>query len=306
MELRHLRYFVAVAEELHFGRAAARLHIAQPPLSQQIRKLEEELKVKLFLRAKRRVELTNAGRVFLAEAQQILSQTERAVEAAKRADLGQIGPLVVACDPLAAQIVLPRTLKSFRARFPEVELVLRESTLLEIPELLRQRSADVGLLVPYFESETLQRHIIVPVPFFAALPKSHPLAGRRRVRLGQLADERFVLYSHRLAPGLYEHTIGLCRRAGFTPKVIQEATQYPTLIVMVAAGYGISLIPALGKPAAREDVALVRVEEPWATIQLCMAWEASYSSPVGASFIELVQRCFRKAPPHNRRARSGR
>ena len=188
MELRHLRYFVAVAEELHFGRAAVRLHMAQPPLSQQIRKLEEELEVKLFLRARRRVELTHAGRVFLVEARQVLSLAERAADAAKRADRGQIGPLVVACGPIAVHTVLPTILRAFRARFPEVGITLRELTMLEVPEALQQRTADVGLLMPYFQSETLQREIVLTVPMVAALPKSHPLAGRRRIRLNQLAS----------------------------------------------------------------------------------------------------------------------
>ena len=127
MEFRHLRYFVAVAEELHFGRAAARLHLSQPPLSQQIRTLEEELGLKLFTRDRRRVELTHAGSVFLADAKKILSQMEQASEAARRAERGQIGPLVVACGPLAVQTVLPLVLKTFRGKYPEVDLRIKES-----------------------------------------------------------------------------------------------------------------------------------------------------------------------------------
>lgn len=305
MELRHLRYFIAVAEELHFGRAADRLHISQPPLSQQIRKLEEELGVELFSRAHRHVELTHAGRVFLIEARQILSQMERAAEAAKRADRGQIGPLVVACGPLAVQTVLPLVLKVFRARFPEVELSLKESTMQEIVEALQERTADIGLLMPYFDSEMLQRQIVLTVPMVAALPKSHPLAKRRRIRVKQLANERFVLCSHRSAPGFYEHTIGLCQRAGFTPKLAQEAGQHPTLLALVAGGYGVSVIPALHNPGAPEDVALVQIQEPWATMQLCIAWRASDSSPVLTAFIDVVKACCVKATAKKHRPRVG-
>src|SRR5204863_6825046 len=137
MEFRHLRYFVAVAEELHFGRAAARLHLSQPPLSQQIRTLEEELGLKLFSRDRRRVELTHAGGVFLTDAKQILSQMEHAAQAARRADRGQIGPLVVACAPLAVQTVLPMILKTFRKEHPEVDLNVKESTASDMLDALQ-------------------------------------------------------------------------------------------------------------------------------------------------------------------------
>lgn len=295
MELRHLRYFVAVAEELHFGRTAHRLHISQPPLSHQIRKLEEELGLKLFLRSRRGVELTQGGRVFLAEARQILAQIERSVQAVKRADRGQIGPLVVACGPLAIETVLPTVLRVFRARFPEVEISLKESTAQKILEALDKKTADVGLLMPYVESETLQGEVCLTVPIMAALPKSHPLAKRQRIRLKQLANEPFVLPSHSLAPGFYEHAVGMCRRAGFTPKVVQEAAQHPTLLLLVAAGYGVSLIPSLQKARDPDGVAFVKVQEPWAAMQLWMAWRHSNSSAALAAFIDVVRAyCLKK------------
>lgn len=308
MELRHLRYFVAVAEELHFGRAAARLHISQPPLSQQIGNLEEELGLKLFSRRHRRVELTNAGRVFLIEAKQTLLQIEKAAAAAKRADRGEIGPLVVACSPIAVHTVLPLVLKDFRAQLPEVEIGIRELMAQEIFESLRERSADVGLLMPLFESQGLQRQIVLTVPMIAALPKAHPLAKRRHIRLKQLAHERFVLFSRRWACGFYEHAIGLCRRGGFTPKVVHEAAQHPTLLALVAAGYGVSLIPALDKRDIPEGVAIVRIEERWATMQLCMAWRSGESSSMLATFLNAVRACCLKtaAKKHWPRVRAKR
>src|SRR5262249_42947913 len=141
----------------HFGRAAARLHLSQPPLSQQIRTLEEELGLKLFSRDRRRVELTHAGNVFLAEAKKILSQMEHAASAARRAERGQIGPLVVACGPLAVQTVLPMILKTFRTKYPEIDLSIKESNGQDIINILQENKADVGLFMPQFTSERLQR-----------------------------------------------------------------------------------------------------------------------------------------------------
>ncbi|HEX9443030.1 MAG TPA: LysR family transcriptional regulator [Candidatus Binatia bacterium] len=288
MEFRHLRYFIAVAEELHFGRAAARLHLSQPPLSQQIRTLEEELGLKLFSRNRRRVELTHAGSVFLVEAKRILFQMEHAAKAARRAERGQIGPLVVACGPLAVDTVLPPILKTFRAKFPEVDLVLKESTTHGILEALQEKQADVGLLMPHFNSEALQRQTCLTIPMVAALPASHPLARRRRIRLSELADEPFVLFSPRQAPEFHEHALGLCARAGFTPKIVQEAGQHPSMLALVSAGYGVALVPELDSSATRAEVAFVRLRESWAHMQLGVAWRSS-ASPVLASFLEVVR-----------------
>jgi DNA-binding transcriptional LysR family regulator len=310
MELRHLRYFVAVAEELHFGRAAARLHLSQPPLSQQIRTLEEELGLKLFSRDRRRVELTHAGNVFLAEARKILSQMEHAAGAARRAERGQIGPLVVACGPLAVQTVLPMILKTFRMKYPEVDLNLRESSGHDILDILQDKKADVGLLMPHFSSERLQRQACLTLPLVAALPKDHALAGRRRIRLKDLVDEPFVLFSAQRALGFYEHIVGICERGGFTPKVVQEAGQHPTLLALVAAGYGVTIIPALSTSSPVEEVAFVRIVEPWATMPLWIAWRASDSSPVLTAFLEVVRSCcrrigVRRSPSANKKRRRG-
>jgi DNA-binding transcriptional LysR family regulator len=294
MEFRHLRYFVAVAEELHFGRAAARLHLSQPPLSQQIRTLEEELGLKLFSRDRRRVELTHAGTVFLKEARQILSQMEHAAEAARRAGRGQIGPLVVACGPLATQTVLPMILKTFRKEHPEVDLSVKESNGHDLIDVLQQKQADVGLFIPEFTSDRLHRQSCLTLPLVAALPKDHPLASRRRIQMRQLANEPFVLFSHRRAVGFYDHIVGVCERGGFTPNIVREAGQHLTLLALVAAGYGVTLIPALTKTQPPEDVAYVQVTEPWATMPLWVAWRPNHSSPVLTAFLEVVRICCRR------------
>ena len=304
MEFRHLRYFVAVAEELHFGRAAARLHLSQPPLSQQIRTLEEELGLKLFSRDRRRVELTHAGGVFLTDAKQILSQMEHAAQAARRADRGQIGPLVVACAPLAVQTVLPMILKTFRKEHPEVDLNVKESTASDIIDALQEKEADVGLLLPHFTSERLQRQSCLTLPLVAVVPKSHPLAKRRRIRMKQLAGESFVLFSRQGASGFYEHIVGMCERGGFTPKIVREASEHLTLLALVAAGYGVTLIPALAKSQPPDDVVFVQVIESWATMQLWIAWRTNHSSPVLTAFLEVVRVCCRRIGLRRRTSRS--
>jgi len=294
MEFRHLRYFVAVAEELHFGRAAARLHLSQPPLSQQIRTLEEELGLKLFSRDRRRVELTHAGNVFLAEAKKILSQMEHAASAARRAERGQIGPLVVACGPLAVQTVLPMILKTFRTKYPEIDLSIKESNGQDIINILQENKADVGLFMPQFTSERLQRQTCLTLPLVAALPKGHALAGRKRIRLKGLAEEPFVVFSHQRAVGFYEHIVSVCERAGFMPKIVQEARDHPTLLALVAAGYGVTIVPAFSKTSPMDEVAFVKIVEPWAIMPLLIAWRATHASAVLTAFLEVVRSCCRR------------
>jgi DNA-binding transcriptional LysR family regulator len=294
MEFRHLRYFVAVAEELHFGRAAARLHLSQPPLSQQIRTLEEELGLKLFSRDRRRVELTHAGTVFLIEAKKILSQMENASDAARRAERGQIGPFIVACGPLAVETVMPMILKTFRAEYPEIDLSITESNGHKIVDILQAKHADVGLLMPNFTSERLQRQTCLTLPLVAAVPKDHAIAKRRRIRLKQLAGEPFVGFSHQQALGFYEHIVAVCERSGFTPHIVQEAVHHTTLLALVAAGYGIALIPRLGKSPPPTDVVFVQVVEPWATMPLWIAWPSNSSSRVLSAFLEVVRRSCRR------------
>lgn len=291
-----MRYFLAVAEELHFGRAARRLHIAQPPLSQQIRKLEEELGVQLFARTKRSVALTHAGRALLGEARQTLLRAEHAAEVARRAGRGEIGPLRVVCAPLAGATVLPLVLPLFRVRFPAVELRIHECSLSEVVAALDDGNADAGLLVSYFELDTLRKEMIMTVPMGAALPRKHPLAGRRRIHLRQLAHERFILFTRGPGTGFYHHILGLCRRAGFTPDVVQEVLHTSTLVTLVAAGYGVSLFPmSLAPIIEMQEVSLVRLADAGANIGLCAAWRAADESPVLAAFLEVARAACRAA-----------
>src|SRR5262245_31720636 len=235
MEFRHLRYFVAVAEELHFGRAAARLGIAQPPLSQQIRQLEQELEVTLFTRTKRRVELTQAGHMFLDDAREVLARAERAVRTAQRAGRGEIGQLAIGFVPSADLDILPRVLSVWRTSCPDVEVTLHE--LLSGAQVAAQHAGtiQIGFLrLPVDETglliEPIQRE-----PLLAALPRTHRLAGSPSVRLGDLAGDTMVLFTRDVAPGYYDVFIAACRRAGFTPRLLHTVS-IQTNLGLVSAG----------------------------------------------------------------------
>jgi DNA-binding transcriptional LysR family regulator len=224
MELRQLRYFIAVADELHFTRAAARLGIAQPPLSQQVRRLEQDLGVRLFDRTNRRVQLTDVGRAFLTEAKLTLVQADRAIDVARRAPTSQAGRIVIGAQGTAEVSVFPRVLPRFLKRYPDVDVTLQ--TPLMPPEqvaMLRDGQIDVGFLRLPVRDPAL---VVVPIlsePLIAALPMRHPLARRRSVTLQELAASTFVMFRRRYAPGLYDVIMGVWRAAGLKPKVLEES-----------------------------------------------------------------------------------
>ncbi|MCV6905047.1 LysR family transcriptional regulator [Achromobacter xylosoxidans] len=246
MELRHLRYFTVVADELHFTRAAARLGIGQPPLSQQIQQLEREIGTPLFLRLPRGVELTEAGAQFLEDARAILASADRAIDTARRLGRGEHGAITVGFTASAVfHPYLPRAIRAFRDRYPDVRISLTESTTISLLRGLRENAVDVAfvrppyVLDPEFESER-----VLDEPMLIALPPGHPLSRKRSVPIAALADQDFVLYPRPIGAGLYDAIQGACLRAGFTPRVIQEAPQMASIVSLVAAGVGISIVPA--------------------------------------------------------------
>jgi DNA-binding transcriptional LysR family regulator len=289
MELRHLYYFVAVAEELHFGRAAQRLRIAQPPLSQQIQKLEEELGVQLFRRTKRRVELTEAGQVFLQEARQALAQVEQAVTAARRAGRGEIGRLAVGFVGSASYEILPRMIRRFHECFPDVELVLREATTSQQIRALHEGRIHVGLLRPPVSGDALVIESFLVEPLIAALPETHALAGQPAVSLQELAHERYITFPRHLGPGLYDQIISICQQAGFSPEITQEAVQMQTILGLVATGIGVALIPASARNLRSAGVAYSELQGVQSGVEMALAWRKDDASPSLQAFLKVVR-----------------
>jgi len=248
MELRHLRYFVAVAEEAHVTRAAQRLGIQQPPLSQQIRALEAELETPLFHRKPRGVELTQAGAAFLVEARAILARVEEARDAARRAARGEAGRIGVGFTSSASfHPLVPRTIRAFREAHPLVSLNLEEGGTPELVEALRRERLDAAFVrSPIGAGEGLVVDPVLAEPMAAALPAGHRLtsgSAATRLDLAELAAETFILYRRPLGPGLYDTIIAACRRAGFSPQIGQEAPRMLATLSLVAAGLGVTLVP---------------------------------------------------------------
>jgi DNA-binding transcriptional LysR family regulator len=296
IELRHLRYFIAVAEELHFGRAAQRLHISQPPLSMQIQALEQAVGTQLLSRTQRKVELTEAGRYFLAESQQILARLDAASSDARRVQRGELGQLVVGFVTVADYNVLPLVLREFRDRHPAIRLTLKEATTdAQIIDLLSGR-IDVGLLLPPIAEDALQTEEVLSEPLLAALPTRHPLAQRRGpIRLSALALSPFIMFPRIMAPGLYDAIVAFCRSAGFSPRIEQEAVQMQTIISLVSAELGVALIPASLENLRRTGVIYKPLRETSPQVQTALAWRKSDTLPALDLFLDVARRVARDA-----------
>jgi DNA-binding transcriptional LysR family regulator len=289
MELRHLRYFVTLAEELHFGRAAEKLHISQPPLSMQIRALEQELGVMLFNRTQRHVALTQAGHALLQEARQILARVEQAVLITRRAGRGEIGELVVGFISVADYNVLPVVLREFRRKFPLVNLTLREATSdAQIRDLVAGR-LDVGFLLPPVTEPALESVSILREPLIAALPEKHHLAKKPgKLALEKLKDEPFILFPRPNAPGLYDDVVSCCKAAGFSPRVEQEAIQMQTIISLVSAELGVALIPASLTNLRRTGVVYKPLRQQSPLTEIHLAWRRGDELPALRVFLDLA------------------
>lgn len=254
MELRHLRYFIAVAEELHFRRAAERLHIAQPPLSQQIIALEEQLKVKLFFRTKRKVELTQAGQHLLDQARQILLLADLASQTAQRVGRGEIGHLAIGLSPTADLVVLPRILPVFRRRFPAIDLTLYALAAKDQITAIHEGRLQVGLVRLPVDDKQLAVETLLREPLVAVLPEGHRLASLQRIPINTIAAEPHVLFPRRNAPNYYDIIVTLYRQAGSSLKVIQEVETIQTTLGLVAAEVGVSIQPASVQQLGRTGV----------------------------------------------------
>lgn len=256
MELRLLRSFVAVAEDLHFGRAARRLHISQPPLSAQIRRLEADIGVLLFERSRRGVALTDAGAALLGRARRILSDAERAREETRRTARGESGVLTVGYTLTASYRVLPRLVTRLRARHPDVRLELTEMRSALLPEALRSGRIEVGFVCAPVDAPGLRQRPLVRERLVAALPARHPLAGRAHVPVRQLAGQPFVLVRPEIEPGWALRSAAALRRAGVDPQVVQVTDSKIALLGLVAAGLGVSVVSESTSSLGRAGVVL--------------------------------------------------
>lgn len=288
MELRHLRYFIAVAEELHFGRAAARLHIAQPPLSRQIQVLERELGVSLFTRRNRRIELTAAGQTFLEGARQTVNAAELATRDAQRASRGEIGRLALGFVESAAYTVLPTLLRSFRMRYPNVELSLQTMTTQDQVAVFQERGIQVGILRPPVGERMLALHTVAREPLVVAVPESHPLARSDRVPLAALAAEPLIVYPRSYGPGIHDAILSQCVHAGFTPHAVQEVANMTTIAGLVAGGIGIALVIAPIEHLHSQGVAYRPVDGDIPSWELALAWRRDDRSSVVRAFLSTA------------------
>lgn len=289
MELRHLRYFVTLAEELHFGRAAEKLHIAQPPLSQQIQQLEAELGFQLFHRTKRTVQLTAAGQVFLSEVEAIMRQLNRAVQIGRQTSRGEMGQLAIGFVSSTAYNILPPILRKFRTRVPGVNLELHEMTTDRQLQWLREGQIDVGFLRPPIEEDIFNYEIVFEEPLVVALPETHLIANQSSVSLRSLSNELFILFPRPIAPGLYDRIISLCQQVDFSPTVVQEAIQMQTIVSLVAAEIGIAIVPESLQHLQRTGVVYKTMLEPTASVAIAMIWRSNDTSPALQRFLEVVR-----------------
>ena len=287
MELRHLRYFVALAEELHFGRAAQRLQISQPPLSQQIAALEREIGVPLLRRTSRMVELTPAGGAFLEEARQTLDQARNAVEQARRAALGEIGRLQVGFVPVCG--IIPVAIRRFMTKFPEVRVTLRNmGSAAQLDSVLHKR-LDVGFVhmpitMAGLESEPVESHVLM-----VALPERHRLARQRTISWRALDGEPFIGFPRAAAPGAYDTLMGRLREAGLIPNVVHETDSLLARLRMVGAGVGVSLPPAYASNFNRPGVVLRPLGPPRTVADIGMVHCPPHITPIVTRFMATVR-----------------
>ena len=289
MELRQLRYFVAVAEERHFGRAAKKLRLSQPPLSTQIKGLEEELGVKLFQRSTRQVALTDAGRTFLERAEGILEAVEEAKEAAKGADEGVRGRLEIGFISSATLGLLPPAIRLFRERFGGVEIELRELTSAQQIDALYAGEIRVGLVRLPLRAPGLRFEPLQEESFLVALPSGHPLEALESVPLEAMVDQPLIFFTRQLMPSLHAQIVELFQRVGAFPNVVQHAVHLQTIVGLVASDVGLAILPEPAERFSREGVVYRSLDAPDATSWVGLAWVEGDESKLVKNFVRTVR-----------------
>ena len=301
MELRHLRYFLMLAQELHFGRAAQRLHISQPPLSQQIRDLEKELGAALFHRTKRKVQLTEAGVRFAEEAREILAGVDRAARAVSQITEDEGGSLVIATVTAEKRIVI-EAIRAFARRYPAVHIELRSLGTSAQLDALHAGAIHVGFLIPPVEDPTLANEVVAAEPLWIALPKGHPLAAHERVPLRALCSESSIMLQRALSPGYYDRMVDACRVAGFNLQVVHEADNFYTALALVSSGLGFAFVPG-SIQGGRKDVVFRRLRPSLPRVECVVVHDPQNRSPVLSTFLSIVRTLVQ---PGTRRAAEAR
>jgi DNA-binding transcriptional LysR family regulator len=289
MELRQLQYFVAVAEERHFGRAAQRLHMSQPPLSIQIKGLEAELGVRLLNRSTRQVTLTDAGRTFLERARAILSAVEEAKGAARSVEQGMQGRLRVGFISSATLSLLPPSIRLFRERYGGVELELKELTSAQQIDALYEDEIMVGLVRLPLRAPGIRLEPVLEERLVVALPSDHALEEFDRVPLEAIADLPLIFFTRQLIPGFHAQIVELFQRVGAFPKVAQHAVHLQTIVGLVASGVGIAILPGSAERISREGVLYRVLDVPDATSWMGLAWAEGDESKLLENFVRTVR-----------------
>ncbi len=294
IDLRQLRYFVAVAEEMHFGRAAARLHMTQPPLSQTIQALEAALGTALFARTSRRIDLTSAGAALLPEARRILLQADTLPALAQRAASGEYGTLSLAFVSTADYSVLPPFLREFRERYPQVQIDLREATTDVQVEELGYGRIDAGLIIPPLPDKMkaeLDYVSVLTEPLVLAVPKGiKGLRGQNAIALKAVIDMPLIIFPRRIAPAFHDAIVACFHEAGLTPRIGQEAIQMQTIVGLVSAGMGIALVPQSVSNLKRPGVEYKLLAGKTPMVETGLAWRRDNTSPVLRAFLELLRK----------------
>jgi DNA-binding transcriptional LysR family regulator len=289
MELRQLQYFVAVAEERHFGRAAQRLRMSQPPLSIQIKGLEAELGVRLLNRSTRRVTLTDAGSTFLERARKILGAVEEARDAVRGTEQGIRGRLDVGFISSATLTLLPPSIRLFRERFGGVELVLKELTSAQQVDALYEDEIKVGLVRLPMRAPGIQFEPVLEERLIVALPSGHALEKHDRVSLEAIADLPLIFFTRQLIPGFHAQIVELFQRVGAFPNVAQHAVHLQTIVGLVASGVGIAILPSSAERVSREGVVYLALDVPDATSWMGLAWVEGDESRLVKNFVRTVR-----------------
>ena len=289
MELRHLRYFTAVVQWKSFREASRRIHVAQPAISQTVADLEEELGLKLFTRSKRLAQLTPEGAVFYAEAVRTLAQAELAIETAGRASRGELGRLSIGFLGSATSAFLPELVRKFKATYPGVKLILQQLNPVQQDAAFEKEEIDIGFTrtLTAEQNRTFSSRVLYRDPLMVVLPRSRP-AKTKRVSIADLANESFVLFHREGYPGLFDVTTAMCQRAGFYPRVENQPKGLQTVLSLVEAEQGVSIVPACARNLRSNGVRFYRLQPDDVRVELVAAWKKDNESVVLRAFLELI------------------